>query len=176
MSSVEEMYNGLSRAVKLGGGFTARMTAQRIDGTMGPGEAPRGLGIGTTDGKRAFIVVTNRRVIVEKIGPLGKTIEVPLQAVTGFSVSGAVGTIQLRGAGVSVQVRSVGQPIAGQLAAAARQGRDVPALRGTPAAEPVSSTSGDAAQRLRQIAELHDAGILTPEEFEAKKAELLKQL
>lgn len=36
--------------------------------------------------------------------------------------------------------------------------------------------AGSAADRLRQLGELRDGGIITNEEFEAKKAELLARL
>ena len=43
-----------------------------------------------------------------------------------------------------------------------------PASPSAPAADPVAS--------LRQLKELHDAGIITAAEFEAKKAEILKRM
>lgn len=37
-------------------------------------------------------------------------------------------------------------------------------------------TATDPMERLRKLAELRDAGVVTPAEFEAKKAELLAQI
>ena len=37
-------------------------------------------------------------------------------------------------------------------------------------------SSGDAMEQLRKLGELRDAGVLTPEEFDAKKTELLSRL
>jgi len=48
-----------------------------------------------------------------------------------------------------------------------------------PAAAPAASSGGDAAvimEQIKQLGGLRDAGVLTPEEFEAKKAELLKRI
>lgn len=49
----------------------------------------------------------------------------------------------------------------------------------TPAPTPAASGGGDAAaimEQIKQLGGLRDAGVLTPEEFEAKKAELLKRI
>jgi Short C-terminal domain len=45
------------------------------------------------------------------------------------------------------------------------------------AAAPAPASNGPSvAERLKQLAELRDAGIVSPEEFEAKKAQLLNEL
>lgn len=54
-----------------------------------------------------------------------------------------------------------------------------PAPAPTPAPAPAPSGGGDAAaimEQIKQLGGLRDAGVLTPEEFEAKKAELLKRI
>lgn len=54
-----------------------------------------------------------------------------------------------------------------------------PAPAPTPAPAPAASAGGDAAaimEQIKQLGGLRDAGVLTPEEFEAKKAELLKRI
>jgi hypothetical protein len=48
-----------------------------------------------------------------------------------------------------------------------------PATDASPAA---SSAANDPLAQLKQLGELRDAGILTPEEFESKKAELLSRM
>lgn len=44
------------------------------------------------------------------------------------------------------------------------------------AATPGIATSSDPLERLKRLAAIRDAGVITPQEFDAKKAELLKQL
>jgi hypothetical protein len=44
----------------------------------------------------------------------------------------------------------------------------------SPAASAGNET--DAIEQIRRLGELRDAGLLTPEEFEAKKAELLRRI
>lgn len=45
-----------------------------------------------------------------------------------------------------------------------------------PPAAPVAPPAPDVMGQLKQLGELRDAGVLTPEEFDAKKAELLRRL
>ncbi|MBA4861720.1 SHOCT domain-containing protein [Streptomyces sp. PSKA54] len=45
-----------------------------------------------------------------------------------------------------------------------------------PAPAPAAQSSQEIMDLLRQLGELRDAGIVTPEEFEAKKADLLRRL
>jgi hypothetical protein len=42
--------------------------------------------------------------------------------------------------------------------------------------QPAGATSPDLADQIRKLAELRDAGVLSPEEFEAKKADLLSRI
>ena len=54
-----------------------------------------------------------------------------------------------------------------------------PAPTPAPAPAPAASNGGDAGaimEQIKQLGSLRDAGVLTPEEFEAKKAELLKRI
>jgi Short C-terminal domain len=53
----------------------------------------------------------------------------------------------------------------------------VAAAPATPAAPPQAATSsGEVTDALGRLGDLRDRGIITPEEFEAKKAELLGRL
>jgi hypothetical protein len=65
-------------------------------------------------------------------------------------------------------------PVASAPAVADAPAPPVPVDVATPAPPPASGPS--AAEQLRELAKLRDEGILTPEEFEAKKAELLEKL
>ncbi|MBO8190899.1 DUF4429 domain-containing protein [Streptomyces oryzae] len=55
--------------------------------------------------------------------------------------------------------------------------RELESIRTPPAApQPHRSDPADVAERIRHLGELHDAGLLTDDEFTAKKAELLAEL
>jgi hypothetical protein len=53
--------------------------------------------------------------------------------------------------------------------------RESPRLESSPAATTAPSEP-DVYDKLRKLGELRDAGVLTPEEFEVKKASLLSQM
>lgn len=55
-------------------------------------------------------------------------------------------------------------------------GRPVSTITSSGPGSAPGGTSGDVAARLRKLDELRDTGLLTEDEFEAKKAELLKEL
>lgn len=49
-------------------------------------------------------------------------------------------------------------------------------IAAAPAPAPAPSTSADAMAALENLARLRDAGAITPEEFEAKKTELMARI
>ena len=59
---------------------------------------------------------------------------------------------------------------------AAASSQAAPAAAGAPAAAPSAPAPSDALEQIRKLGELKDAGLLTDEEFDAKKAELLKRV
>ncbi|WP_405799680.1 DUF4429 domain-containing protein [Streptomyces sp. NBC_01506] len=71
-------------------------------------------------------------------------------------------------------------PFAAAVLAAVRTSGSGPALDAGPVPVPVMATGrrdpADIAERIRHLGELHDAGLVTDDEFSAKKAELLAEL
>lgn len=57
-----------------------------------------------------------------------------------------------------------------------KQNVERPQLAPATAAEPISSNSGSIAQRLRQLSDLKDSGLISDEEYAAKRAALLADL
>ncbi|MFD6988609.1 DUF4429 domain-containing protein [Streptomyces sp. NPDC059943] len=71
-------------------------------------------------------------------------------------------------------------PFAAAVLAAVRTSGPAPALDAGPVPVPVMATGrrdpADIAERIRHLGELHEAGLVTDDEFSAKKAELLAEL
>ena len=63
-----------------------------------------------------------------------------------------------------------------QVAAAAAAAAPAPAPVAPPTPAPAAPTAADSTEAIRHLAELRDQGIITPEEFAAKKAELLARI
>ncbi|WP_418318298.1 SPFH domain-containing protein [Piscinibacter sakaiensis] len=91
---------------------------------------------------------------------------------SGSGGGGIAGDAMGLGAGVAL-----GQVMAQQLSQGLQGGQQQPAAAGAPAAAPVAAIRPDEVMAtIEKLAELKSKGILTQEEFDSKKAELLKKL
>lgn len=113
---------------------------------------------------KGVIVLTNRRVFFIQQGMLAHKIEdFPIDRVTSVELSSgwATGSLSVSVPGNKAVFVNVNK----------HDGKDM--------ADLIRSRIGsapDVMAQLRELGELRDAGVVTPEEFEAKKAELLKRL
>ena len=136
-----------------------------------------------------FVVTTNR--VIYRTGVLAKHgVEIPMERINNINfhqgmferVIGA-GDLDIESAGKEGQSHftdiwhpdGVQQEIYRQMEANARRR----ASWSNPAAAPVAPAAPPPAgipEQLTQLAELRDRGVITPEEFEAKKAQLLERM
>jgi hypothetical protein len=133
------------------------------------------------------VYVTNRRVLFyAKLGSRETVKEIPYPAIT--SVSGSSGGFSARFtvfAGADrvefTSVRAVDEVVGairdrvGAAAPAATSTPDAPAMT-TVNAAPHSSPSDLIFEQLRKLGELRDAGVVTTQEFDSKKADLLNRI
>ena len=146
---------------------------ERVDlmagGTYGPGTG--------------VLVLTNRRLLFLKDGFTAKVSEdFPLDKVSSVQWQTGLmfGTITIFASGNKAEIKDVQKPDGKALtdAVRARLAGVAPAETAPApprAAEPAPAV-GDAHERLRRLADLHRDGILTDEEFNAKKQQLLHEL
>jgi membrane protease subunit (stomatin/prohibitin family) len=92
-------------------------------------------------------------------------------AAAGGGGSGIAGDAMGLGAGVAL-----GQVLAQNLAQGLQGGNAVPPAQAAAAAAPAGVKPEDVMATLEKLGDLKAKGILTQEEFDAKKAELLKKL
>lgn len=132
---------------------------------------------GYEGGKLHLLVLTTERVIVRKAGLIGKSVDYGLADIAsiqwvnnGFKQAN---TVIITATESKTEVRLV-EPAEGQMfvdaVRVAVQKKKLPSTAASAVAKP------DIVGQIRQLGELHQAGILTDEEFSAKKAELLKRL
>lgn len=131
---------------------------------------------GRLEDKDGILVLTDERLLFVFHGIINsRTEDFPLPAVSTISLATGFGSkIELHASGAKREIKNVMTDDARRLVddARTRTGRQFERAS-APAAAPAST---DIMGQLAKLGELHKAGILTDEEFSAKKAELLARL
>jgi hypothetical protein len=168
---------------KLSRARMVRRELRKLPSILGEGEQALNLARGEYDGKEGLLAVTDRRVLFLEEGMIRHRLEdfpydkiSSVQTKTGMRsgeltifVSGNKATVKdvhpkqrAPEIGDYVRQRIASGPTQAPAAAAPQ------AAPGTPTESPM--------EQLKKLAELRDAGIVSEEEFEAKKAELLSRM
>jgi hypothetical protein len=125
------------------------------------------------EGLQGGCVVSNRRLLVVGGGTVGalrkKKTELDLVAISQVRSAGF--RVEIAGGGTELTLTFV--PDADRVVQAINRARRPSTVT---SALPAPSASEDPAESLRKLAGLRDAGIVSPEEFAAKKAELLGRM
>jgi len=118
------------------------------------------------------LVVTAARVAFYRKGFFGEVLEtIPLKSITSIERKSLLGhrSIRLHTSGDSLEFKTYEKAQEQELVEAIEAGR---ASSNTPA----ESASANFAVMLKQLGELKETGVLTEDEFNTKKAELLSRL
>jgi hypothetical protein len=132
---------------------------------------------GAYDGRQGLVVLTNRRVLFTERGMTRSRLEdFPYDRITSVQTSTSMmsGKVKIFVSGNSAEIDNVlpkqrAPEIGDYIRSRIHQEPE-------PAPPASSSAPSDPLAQLKQLGELRDAGIVTPEEFEAKKAELLSRM
>jgi hypothetical protein len=123
-----------------------------------------------------LVVLTDRRLLFVQDGVMSKTTEdFPMDKVSSVQwTSGMMlGSIVIFASGNKSEIKNVNKDDGKEMVDKVRHRISSPAS----APAPIAATAGaDPFEQLRKLGALRDAGVVTPEEFEAKKAELLSRL
>jgi hypothetical protein len=129
------------------------------------------MGSGKDKQHNGILVVTAERVVFYRKGFLGEVIEsIPLKSVTSIERKSMLGhhTVRLHTSHDALAFKTFKKPEEELLVQAIETGRS---------SGPVSvAHGGNHLESIRQLGELRSAGVLTEEEFQAKKTELLAKL
>lgn len=146
-------------------------------------EEVREMTAGTYGGGQGLVVLTDRRLMFIKEGVMKRTSEdFPLDKLSSAQWSSGMllGKITVFASGNKAEIEQVnktdGKRIVDILRArlSGPQSQPAPPPPPTPLLDTPGST--DPIDQIRKLAELRDAGILSNEEFEAKKAEILSRM
>lgn len=141
-----------------------------LERSLGAGETVLAAACVTVPKGGGIVAVTNRKVVIRGTGARSLAVEYPLRAVSAMTVSGNV----LVGGKLTVSAadgaHTVGvKPKTGEVlvrafqdAQAGAQGQGAPVVSG-----------GSVADELAKLGDLLDRGLITREEFDAKKTQLL---
>lgn len=169
-----------SLPMKLG----VRKELKTLPSYLNEGEDLAHLTSGSYNGKAGLIVATDRRVLFLSAGLMGSQFEdIPLSKITSVQQSSAVlsASLVVHASGTKVEITNVIPKEAAKTLAEYVRARtsDRPQATSPTAAAPAgaeartTSSEPDVTDQIRKLAELRDEGLLTDEEFDAKKKDLL---
>ena len=156
---------------KLGAGKEIKKLLEHLH----EGETVHTMLMGSYGRGQGLLVLTDRRLLFVKEGAMSrKSEDFPFEKVNSLQWSSglAMGTIIIFAAGNKAEIKNVDKTAGKELADLVRQRIASPSAPTGASAAP----SIDVADQLRKLGELRDAGILTDEEFTAKKAENLSRM
>lgn len=157
--------------VKLGAGREIK----RLHDYLWEGETVEQMTTGMYGKGNGLVVLTDRRLLFVQDGVLSKTTEdFPIDKVSSVQwTSGMLtGDIVIFASGNKSQIKSVNKDDGRQMVDRIRHRLSAPSAAPTTALAAVAGPI----EQLKKLGELRDANILTQEEFETKKAELLSRV
>ncbi len=160
--------------VKLGGGREIK----RLTEHLWEGENVDAMTTGTYGKGTGLIVLTDRRLLFVQDGFTSKTSEdLPMDKVSSVQWSSGMvfGTIIIFASGNKSEIKNVNKDDGKEIVDKIRHRLSAP-RESAPAPPDPSASTADPIEQLKRLGELRDAGVVTAEEFEAKKADLLARL
>jgi Bacterial PH domain/Short C-terminal domain len=160
----------------LGGGKTIK----RLAGYLSDDEHVEQMTTGVYGRGTGLIVLTDRRLLFVQEGIFRKrTEDFPLEKVSSVQWSSGLGlgTITIFTSGHKTEIKNVNKDDGREMTDHLRDRLSAPKPAAAPQAVPQAAADGpDIPDQIRKLGELRDAGVLTAEEFEGKKAELLSRM
>jgi Bacterial PH domain/Short C-terminal domain len=162
--------------VKLGGGKEIK----RLVGHLWEDEHVERMTTGAYGAGTGLLVVTDRRLLFIKEGAMSKKSEdFPLEKVSSVQWSSGMvtGTITIFASGNKAEIKNVNKDDGKAITDLMRHRLSAPKPTATASSAAEAPTAAaDIPDQIRKLGELRDAGVLTADEFEAKKAELLSRM
>lgn len=172
---------GITEALEKLSGFS-RMLARReishLRTVLHPEERVLALGQGSYENLQSLIVLTDTRLVFLEKGLLRESVkEFQLGAISSLSLSKGWGTesLEFTVSGARGKITQLESGQGENIANLYRQLRNTPVAK-PPAPAPAAPDQPDVLAQLARLGQLRDAGVLTEEEFTAKKRELLGRL
>jgi len=128
---------------------------------------------------QGLLALTDRRLLFVKEGMTKQTEDFPVEKVSSVQWASGIttGTITIFASGNKAEIKGVNKDDGKEMADHLRQRLSAP--KPMAASAPTDGTTADAPDipdQIRKLGELRDSVVLTAEEFDAKKAELLSRM
>jgi len=163
---------------KLSMAFMVRREMKKLPSLLGEGEKVVNLARGEYDGKEGLVAITDRRIIFLEEGVLRHRLEdFPYDKVTSVQTETGIrsGKLTIFASGNKAVISDVHpkqrSPEIGEFVRTC-----ISAGAPKPSDGPPGAAAETVTDQLKKLGELRDAGVLTLQEFEAKKAELLARI
>lgn len=166
--------------------------ASKLASTLGSGRELKKLESHLWDGERVELVLsgaygnatglltlTDRRLLFTKDGVMSSTNEdFPIEKISSIQWKSGMmlGSVTVYVSNNKAEIKNVDKALGKLLVDTVRDRIQGSAPTSPPAAPATPSPGDDVMDQLRKVKELHEAGILTDAEFEAKKTELLGRI
>lgn len=163
-------------AARMSSKIGAKREIRKLIDYLWEGETVEHMSSGQYGPGMGLVVMTDRRLMFVMDGWVNKTTDdFPFDKISSVQWSvGAVSTkLTIFASGNKVEMKSVAD---GKMIADALRERIASGPAPVSASAPTAVVGEDVFETLRKLGELRDLGVVTPEEFEVKKAELLKRI
>lgn len=164
---------------KLSMGFMVRREMKKLPQLLGEGEEVVNLARGEYGGKEGLIAATDRRIIFVEEGMVRHRLEdFPYNKVSSILTEAGIrsGKLTIFASGNKAEITDVHPKQRASEIGDYVRGRIGTAFAGQAAPSPPVVAPDGPMEQLRKLGELRDAGLVTPEEFEAKKADILARM
>jgi Bacterial PH domain/Short C-terminal domain len=134
---------------------------------------------GTYGAGTGLLALTDRRLLFLKEGVFSRTTEdFPMEKISSVQWSSGIvqGTLTVFASGNKAEIKNMNKDDGKQIADTIRERLSTATTHGPVRDETSAAPHPDVYGQLAKLGELRDAGILTKEEFDTKKAELLSRL
>lgn len=169
---------------KLNSRLGLKKELRTLPGHLHEDEEVLNLSSGMYDGANGLIVLTDRRIIFLSAGALKSRFEdFPYSKVSSVQHSAGMmfGELIIFASGNKAELKQMAKDRTKEIAEYIRNriadsAPSAPAPLAPPAAPTGPAASDEIFEKLKKLGELRDGGVITPEDFESKKQELLSQL
>lgn len=153
-----------------------RKEIRHLANVLDRGELVHAIGVGNLSGKMGIVALTDRRLLfLEKSIGSENLVEFALGSIGALSLGKKMGgeTLTITYSGTTATITTLGH---GQGDAIARKFRELKERSAFAASPSVAPSPADPIEQIERLANLRDKGILSEDEFQAQKTQLLSNM